>query len=109
MRGVLHSWWFRQGVIVAVAEVLGYLLAIELRDRYPQELCFLAVFCLMTALDEYQGRRKFGRMPSAGRVEKPPLRDVTDGPKRADSPRPERSTVNGGESNLVLLRRPPGA
>jgi hypothetical protein len=44
------------GLFFIVAEVLGYLLAIELRDRYPQQLCFITVFCAITALDELNSR-----------------------------------------------------
>jgi len=56
MRTFGRSWWFRQGVIVVVAEMLGYLLSIELRDRYPQELCFAGVFFVITGIDEWRAR-----------------------------------------------------
>jgi hypothetical protein len=58
MRVSAHWWWLRQVCFFIVAEVLGYLLAIELRDRYPQQLCFIAVFCAITALDELNSRLK---------------------------------------------------
>jgi hypothetical protein len=51
-------WWLRQGCFFLVAQVLGYLLAIELRDRYPQQTCFIAVFCIITAFDEFRAYRK---------------------------------------------------
>ena len=61
-----RSWWFRQGCFFVLAELLGYLLAVELRDRYPQEVCFIFVFCVITALDEfgaYLKRRRAMRPP----------------------------------------------
>jgi hypothetical protein len=57
MRACGRSWWLRQGVIVVVAEILGYLLSIELRDRYPQELCFAGVFFVISAIDDWRDRR----------------------------------------------------
>ena len=56
-----RAWWLRQAIIIAISEVLGYLLSVELRDRYPQEICFFAVFCMITAVDELHARRKLQR------------------------------------------------
>jgi hypothetical protein len=61
MRAFIRSWWFRQGVIFVVAEVLGYLLSIELRDRYPQEICFIGIFFVIAVIDEWRIDRKARR------------------------------------------------
>ncbi len=63
MRASFHSGWFRQGCFFVVAQLFGYLLAIELRDRYSQEVCFVVVFCVITALDELRANRKRRRAP----------------------------------------------
>jgi hypothetical protein len=58
MHAAVRSGWFRQCCFFLAAQLLGYLLAIELRDRYPQQICFVAVFCVITAFDELRLRRK---------------------------------------------------
>jgi hypothetical protein len=72
MHAFVRSWWFRQGVIFVVAELLGYLLSIELRDRYPQEYCFVAIFFIITVIDEWRARR--GARRAAPSVAVIPLR-----------------------------------
>ncbi len=59
VRASVRSWWLRQGCFFIAAQVLGYLLAIELRDRYPQQACFIAIFCIITALDEFREFRAY--------------------------------------------------
>jgi hypothetical protein len=58
--------WLHFGCVFALAELLGYLLAVELHDRYPQFFCFIFVLCVITALEQlsaYLKDRRVARSP----------------------------------------------
>jgi hypothetical protein len=95
MSAFVRSWWLRQALILIVAEVLGYLLSIELRDRYPQEFCFVAIYFVMTVLDERHARRKSRRTENAAH--------------RSAAGRAAPNANGSANANPVILLRPPGA
>lgn len=118
MRAFDRAWWFRQSVIIAVSELLGYLLSVELRDRYPQEVCFFVVFCAITTLDELRARRKSRRTSNQISNTQPPPPDRSIraiGPAAANATAPQRAAVNATASRtpnavgVVIPLRPPGA
>jgi hypothetical protein len=115
MHAFLRSMWLRQGVIIVVAELLGYLLSIELHDRYPQAICFGAVFFVITVIDEWQARRKARRART--RIETAhrsniaphaavPRTDYSTSRESANCAAIPRERPNRGAAVIVPLRRP---
>jgi hypothetical protein len=52
----VRSYWLRIAAYFVVAQAAGYVIALELRGRYPQDGCFFVIYCALIALDEIASR-----------------------------------------------------
>lgn len=63
-----RAYWLRIAGYFVAAQILGYLAALELHGRYPQDGCFFVVYCAFIAADEVVARLRRRRVLVAARA-----------------------------------------